>query len=258
MRQPLDEAIAHNRSRCPTGRLRKRPREPRRAGRKRLLPQSQEGSAAPRHGQRAGAYPSHGPTVSGRWAGRRDRVRGPAARVDGCGTACAVQGGERAQRRSRTAAPSRSPVGRSARGPDALRAELPAIRCATGGRGIGAVADRRHASALIARGADKTSASRQGLAQPQVHAGLQRAGGGCEHQIVIAAKVMTVAPDFGHLEPMLDAAQRELHVAGVTQVPRCCLPMPAIGLEGAARLRVIRLPAALPRFAPSATGPPDR
>jgi transposase len=41
-----------------------------------------------------------------------------------------------------------------------------------------------------------------------------------EHQIVIAAEVMTVAPDFGHLEPMLDAAQRELHAAGVTEVPR--------------------------------------
>lgn len=40
-----------------------------------------------------------------------------------------------------------------------------------------------------------------------------------EHQIVIAAEVMTVAPDFGHLEPMLDAAQRELHAAGVTEVP---------------------------------------
>jgi transposase len=44
-----------------------------------------------------------------------------------------------------------------------------------------------------------------------------------EHQIVIAAEVMTVAPDFGHLEPMLDAAQRELHAAGVTQVPRVLL-----------------------------------
>ena len=41
-----------------------------------------------------------------------------------------------------------------------------------------------------------------------------------EHQIVIAAEVMTVAPDFGHLEPMLDAAQRELHGAGITEVPQ--------------------------------------
>ncbi len=30
-----------------------------------------------------------------------------------------------------------------------------------------------------------------------------------EHQVVIAAEVMTVAPDFGHLEPMLDAAQQQ-------------------------------------------------
>ncbi len=44
-----------------------------------------------------------------------------------------------------------------------------------------------------------------------------------EHQIVIAAEVMTVAPDFGHLEPMLDAAQRELDAAGVTEVPEVLL-----------------------------------
>ncbi len=31
-----------------------------------------------------------------------------------------------------------------------------------------------------------------------------------EHQIVLAAEIMTVSPDFGHLEPMLDAARREL------------------------------------------------
>jgi len=40
-----------------------------------------------------------------------------------------------------------------------------------------------------------------------------------EHQIVVAAEVMTAAPDFGHLEPMLDAAQRELAAAGVTENP---------------------------------------
>jgi transposase len=40
-----------------------------------------------------------------------------------------------------------------------------------------------------------------------------------EHQIVIAAEVMTAAPDFGHLEPMLDAAQRELKAAGVADEP---------------------------------------
>src|SRR5215216_1637496 len=40
-----------------------------------------------------------------------------------------------------------------------------------------------------------------------------------EHQVVLAAEVMTAAPDFGYLEPMLDAAQRELHAAGVTDTP---------------------------------------
>jgi Transposase DDE domain len=44
-----------------------------------------------------------------------------------------------------------------------------------------------------------------------------------EHQIVIAAEVMTVAPDFGHLEPMLEAAQRELSAAGVTDAPEVLL-----------------------------------
>src|SRR4051794_29358824 len=40
-----------------------------------------------------------------------------------------------------------------------------------------------------------------------------------EHQIVIAAEVMTAAPDFGLLEPMLDAARRELDAAGIDDVP---------------------------------------
>src|SRR4051812_18692793 len=44
-----------------------------------------------------------------------------------------------------------------------------------------------------------------------------------EHQIVIAAEVMTAAPDFGHLKPMLDAAQQELAAAGVTDVPEVLL-----------------------------------
>jgi transposase len=44
-----------------------------------------------------------------------------------------------------------------------------------------------------------------------------------EHQIVIAAEVMTAAPDFGHLEPMLDAAQRELRAAGVSDRPEVLL-----------------------------------
>jgi transposase len=52
-----------------------------------------------------------------------------------------------------------------------------------------------------------------------------------EHQIVIAAEVMTVAPDFGHLEPMLDAAQRELHAAGVTDVPQVPLADAGYGIS---------------------------
>jgi len=43
-----------------------------------------------------------------------------------------------------------------------------------------------------------------------------------EHQIVVAAEVTVAAPDFGNLEPML-AAQRELHAAGVTEVPHILL-----------------------------------
>ena len=40
-----------------------------------------------------------------------------------------------------------------------------------------------------------------------------------EHHIVLAAEVETVGGDFGHLEPMLDAAQRELAAAGVHETP---------------------------------------
>ena len=40
-----------------------------------------------------------------------------------------------------------------------------------------------------------------------------------EHQIVLAAEIMVAAPDFGHLEPMIDATQRELKAAGVTDTP---------------------------------------
>src|SRR5918995_5790864 len=44
-----------------------------------------------------------------------------------------------------------------------------------------------------------------------------------EHQVVLAAEIMTAAPDFGHLEPMLNAAQRELHAAGVDALPEVLL-----------------------------------
>src|SRR5687768_10948263 len=36
-----------------------------------------------------------------------------------------------------------------------------------------------------------------------------------EHQVVLAAEIETVGADFGHLEPMLDATQRELAAAGI-------------------------------------------
>ena len=41
-----------------------------------------------------------------------------------------------------------------------------------------------------------------------------------EHQIVVAAELTTDSPDFGHLEPMVAAAERELTAAGVTEKPR--------------------------------------
>jgi transposase len=41
-----------------------------------------------------------------------------------------------------------------------------------------------------------------------------------EHQIVIAAEVNTDSPDFGHLEPMVTAAQAELENAGVAEKPQ--------------------------------------
>ena len=40
-----------------------------------------------------------------------------------------------------------------------------------------------------------------------------------EHQIILAAEIETVGADFGHLEPMLHAAQRELAAAGIDETP---------------------------------------
>ena len=40
-----------------------------------------------------------------------------------------------------------------------------------------------------------------------------------EHQVVLAAEIDNVGADFGRLEPMLDAAQRELEAAGVDDTP---------------------------------------
>ena len=41
-----------------------------------------------------------------------------------------------------------------------------------------------------------------------------------EHRIVIAAEIQVISPDFGHLEPMVTAARRELAGAGVTDTPK--------------------------------------
>jgi len=41
-----------------------------------------------------------------------------------------------------------------------------------------------------------------------------------EHQIVVAAELSADSPDFGHLEPMVAAAERELTAAGVNKTPQ--------------------------------------
>ena len=44
-----------------------------------------------------------------------------------------------------------------------------------------------------------------------------------EHQVILAAEIQTVGADFGHLEPMLHATQRELTKAGVDELPEVLL-----------------------------------
>jgi transposase len=44
-----------------------------------------------------------------------------------------------------------------------------------------------------------------------------------EQQIVLAAEITIDSPDFGHLEPMVDAAEAELEKAGVTDKPKVAL-----------------------------------
>jgi hypothetical protein len=44
-----------------------------------------------------------------------------------------------------------------------------------------------------------------------------------EHQVVLAADIETVGADFGHLEPMLEATQRELAAAGIDELPEVLL-----------------------------------
>ena len=62
---------------------------------------------------------------------------------------------------------------------------------------------------------------RSGLAQrqdaPRLHTGLQRQAVCNEQHIVIAAEVSADSPDFGRLEPMISATQRELQQAGISE-----------------------------------------
>jgi transposase len=44
-----------------------------------------------------------------------------------------------------------------------------------------------------------------------------------ENQIVMAAEVMVASPDFGHLEPMVDAVKDELRAIGVSDTPELVL-----------------------------------
>jgi transposase len=50
-----------------------------------------------------------------------------------------------------------------------------------------------------------------------------------ENQIIIAAEVNVDPPDFGHLEPMLNAVRRELANVGIDQPPRLSSPTPGTG-----------------------------
>jgi transposase len=47
-----------------------------------------------------------------------------------------------------------------------------------------------------------------------------------EHQIIVAAEVTVDSPDFGHLEPMVDATIRELERAGVSESPETVVADP--------------------------------
>ena len=47
-----------------------------------------------------------------------------------------------------------------------------------------------------------------------------------EHQIIIAAEVTVDSPDFGHLEPMVNATERELAAIGVSSLPETVVADP--------------------------------
>ena len=79
-----------------------------------------------------------------------------------------------------------------------------------------------------------------------------------EHQVVLAAEIETVGADFGHLEPMLDAAHRELRAAGVNdtpEVPAAAEPPGATGTAAATAKCVKSWP---PNAAASSTASANR
>jgi Transposase DDE domain len=47
-----------------------------------------------------------------------------------------------------------------------------------------------------------------------------------EHQIIVAAEITIDSPDFGHLEPMVDAIERELSAVGATALPETVVADP--------------------------------
>ena len=67
---------------------------------------------------------------------------------------------------------------------------------------------------------------------------------------------MTAAPDFGQLEPMLDAAQRELHAAGITETPGVLLADAGYWHQQQMERIVNRgIPVLIPRMRASARAP---
>ena len=52
-----------------------------------------------------------------------------------------------------------------------------------------------------------------------------------ENQVVIAAEVNADSPDFGHLEPMVNAAQVALEDAGVTERPQVVVADAVTGIK---------------------------
>lgn len=52
-----------------------------------------------------------------------------------------------------------------------------------------------------------------------------------EHQIVLAAEVTVSSPDFGQLQPMVEATNKELEAIGVTETPGWRSLTPATGTK---------------------------